>query len=79
LDQGWGDPLGMRHGFVGCHIEMQIRLLNASKGPSVRAKRGPCSLAGVAMDLALAITMIIPRPFAHTMGNGGRNHAAMRR
>jgi hypothetical protein len=50
---------------------MQILLMNASKGPEVGTKRSPCSLAGMAMDLALAITLIIPRPFAPTMGNRG--------
>jgi hypothetical protein len=28
-------------------------------------------LAGIAMDLALTITIVIPRPFAHPMGNRG--------
>jgi hypothetical protein len=43
--------------------------MNASKGTEVRTKRGPCALAGAAMDLALAVTLILPRPFAHTRGN----------
>jgi hypothetical protein len=71
LDQRWGDPLGIRHGFIRRHIEMQILLMNTSKGTEVGTKRSPCALAGIAMDLALPITIIIPRPFAHTMSNRG--------
>jgi hypothetical protein len=50
---------------------MQILLMNASKRPEVSAKCGPCPLAGVAMDLAPAITILIPHPFAPPMGNRG--------
>jgi hypothetical protein len=50
---------------------MQILLMNTSESTQVGPKCSPCSLAGIAMDLALAISMIIPRPFAHTMGNRG--------
>jgi hypothetical protein len=41
------------------------------KGPQVGAECRSCPFAGVAMDLALAIPMIIPRPFAHPVGHGG--------
>jgi hypothetical protein len=45
--------------------------MHASHGPSVSMLRGPCSLAGMTMALARAITRIIPRPCAPTRGNQG--------
>jgi hypothetical protein len=45
--------------------------MNAANGPSVRTPRGPGALAGGAIDLALALTLSLPRPFAHTMGHRG--------
>jgi hypothetical protein len=45
--------------------------MNTSKGTEVGSTRRPCALAGMAMDFALAITIIIPRPFVHTMSNRG--------
>src|SRR5262245_2752279 len=48
---------------------MQVLLVNTSEGPQVRTKRGTRSLAGVAVDFASAITIIIPRPFMDTMAD----------
>jgi hypothetical protein len=50
---------------------MQRLLMHASKGPEVRAKPSPSALAGGAMDRALAVTILVPRPFAHPMGTRG--------
>ena len=50
---------------------MQELLVDAPEGPQVGPERRPRSLTGITMDLALAITIVIPRPFAHTMGNRG--------
>jgi hypothetical protein len=50
---------------------MQVWLVDTFEGTQVGTQRRARPLAGVAMDLALAITMIIPRPFAHPMGNRG--------
>jgi hypothetical protein len=43
----------------------------AANGTSVSTPRGPGALAGGAMDLALALALSIPAPFAHTMGHRG--------
>jgi hypothetical protein len=55
---------------------MQILLLSASKGTEVSTKRSPGPLTGSAVDLASAITLLIPRPFAHTMSNRGMGRMA---
>ena len=46
-------------------------LVDAPEGTQVGPKRRARPLAGVAMDLALAITIVIPRPFAHPVGSRG--------
>jgi hypothetical protein len=45
--------------------------VDTPKGTQIRTERGACSLAAVAMDLTLPITIVIPRPFAHRVGNRG--------
>jgi hypothetical protein len=45
--------------------------VDASERTEVRAERRTGSFARVAVDLASAITIPIPRPFAHTMRNRG--------
>ena len=71
LDQCWGDPFCIRHGFIRRHIEMQILLVNTSESTQVGTKCRTRSLAGVAMHFASAIAIIIPRPFVCTMADGG--------
>jgi hypothetical protein len=61
----------MDHGFIRHHIEVQVLLVDTPEGAQVGPKRRARPLAGVAMDLALAVPMIIPRRFAHPMGNSG--------
>jgi hypothetical protein len=41
------------------------------EGTPVGTERRICPLAGVAMDLALAVTVVIACPFAHPVGNRG--------
>jgi hypothetical protein len=50
---------------------MQVLLVVAPEGPHVGPKCRTCSLTGVAMDFALAITIIIARPFVDPMANSG--------
>jgi hypothetical protein len=44
---------------------MQILFVDTPEGAHRGPERGACSLAAVAMDLALPVTIVIPRPFAH--------------
>ena len=55
---------------------MQVLLVDTPEGTQIRAKRRACSLAGVAVDLALAIPIIIPCPFVHTVADGGMGRMA---
>jgi hypothetical protein len=50
---------------------MQVLLVDAPAGTEVRAERRASPFTGVTMDFALAITVIIPRPFVYTMADGG--------
>ena len=59
------------HGFICCHIEMQVLLVHAPEGTQIGTKRRTRSLTGVAMHFTLAITIIIPRPFVYAMADGG--------
>jgi hypothetical protein len=45
--------------------------VNTAESTEVRAERRACSFAGVAVDLALAIPIIIPCPLVHAVANGG--------
>ena len=55
---------------------MQILLMNAPKGTQVGAERRAYSLAGVAVDFAAAIPIIIPCPLVHAMADGGMRRMA---
>jgi hypothetical protein len=61
----------MDHGFIRRHIEMQGLFVDTPEGPQVGTKRRPRPRTGVAMDPALAVTVVIARPFAHPVGNRG--------
>jgi hypothetical protein len=50
---------------------MEVPLVDASERTEVRAERRTCSFAGVAVDLASAIPIIISRPLAHAMADRG--------
>jgi hypothetical protein len=45
--------------------------VDTPKGTQIGPERCARPLAGVAMDLTLAITIVIPRPFAHPVGHRG--------
>jgi hypothetical protein len=70
-DQLGCDPLRIDHGFIGRHIEMQVLLVDAPERPEVRAKRRAGSFTGVAVDLAAAVPVIIPGPFADAVADRG--------
>ena len=65
------DVFRIDHGFIRRHIEMQVLLVDSPEGTQVGPKRRTRSLTGVAMHLTLAITIVIPRPFAYTMADRG--------
>jgi hypothetical protein len=69
LDQMGRNPFRIQHRFIGCHIEMQVVLVDPSKGPQIGAERRPCPFAGIAVDLASAITLVIARPFMHAVAD----------
>jgi hypothetical protein len=50
---------------------MQIPLVHTLEGPQIRPEGGSCPLAGVAMDLADAIPIGIPRPLVYAVADGG--------
>src|SRR5262245_22409616 len=55
---------------------MQVLLMNAPKDTEVGAERRPCSLAGIAVDFAVAIAVLIPCPLVHAMADGGMRRMA---
>jgi hypothetical protein len=71
LDQFRCDPFGIDHGFIRGDIEMQVLFVDTPEGTQVGPECCACPLTGIAMDLALTISMVIPRPFAHPVGNRG--------
>jgi hypothetical protein len=48
---------------------MQVLLVDTPEGTQIGPERCARSLAAVAMDLAPTITIVIPGPFAHPVGN----------
>jgi hypothetical protein len=50
---------------------MKVLRVDAAEHPEVCAERGASSFAGVAMDLAVAVSMIIPCPFMDTVADRG--------
>ena len=75
-DQLRGDPFRIDHHFIRGHLQMEVPLVDAAERPEVRAERRPCSFAGVAVDLASAIPIIIPCPLVHTVADGGMGRMA---
>jgi hypothetical protein len=55
---------------------MEVTLVDSSEGTKVGAERRAGPFAGVAVDLAVAIPIIIPRPLAHFMAHGGMDWMA---
>jgi hypothetical protein len=65
------DAFGIDHGFIRCHVEVQVLLMHAPKHPQVDPKRRARSLAGVAVDLTAAIPISIPGPLMYTVADRG--------
>ena len=66
-----GDTCRMDHGFIGCDVELQVWFMNTPHTTPRGAERRASSLAGRAVDLVAAISIIIPRPLVHTMTDSG--------
>jgi hypothetical protein len=45
--------------------------VSAAERPEVRAERRAGSFAGVAVDLAVAVPIIVSRPLVHAVADGG--------
>jgi hypothetical protein len=55
---------------------MQVLLMNAPKATQIGPERCASALAGIAVDLAAAISIIVPRPLVHPMTNRGMSGMA---
>jgi hypothetical protein len=66
-----GNPFRVDHGFIRRHIEMEVRLVDASERPEVRTKRRPRPFTGVAVPLTATIAISISRPLASAVADGG--------
>jgi hypothetical protein len=66
----------MHHGFIRGHVEMQGLLMNASKHTQGGPERRASSLAGIAVDFAAAIPVIITGPLVHAMAHSGMGRMA---
>jgi hypothetical protein len=75
-DQLGLDSFRIDHSFIRCHVEMEVPLVDPTEGTQVGAECRSSPFAGVAMDLALAITIVVPRPFAYPVGHGGISRMA---
>src|SRR6266511_2260468 len=64
------DAFRIDQGFIRRHIEMQVLLMNTAEGAQVSTERRTCPFTSIAVDLALAITIIIPRPLVHAVADG---------
>jgi hypothetical protein len=61
------NPFRIDHGFIGGNIQVQVLLVDTPEGTQVRAKRCPRAFAGVTVDLADAIMIIIAGPLPHAV------------
>jgi hypothetical protein len=55
---------------------MQVFFVDTPESTQVSTERGACPLTGVAVNLALTISIVIPRPFAQPVGNCGMTRMA---
>jgi hypothetical protein len=65
------DAFGIDHGLIRGHIEMQVLLVDPTEGTQIGAERRSCPFTGVAVDLAAAVPVIIPGPFADAVADRG--------
>lgn len=70
LDQLRDNAFRIDYGFIGCHIQMQIVLVDAPERPEVRAKRRAGPFTGIAVHFTSAISIIIPCPLVHAVADG---------
>jgi hypothetical protein len=71
VDQLRCDPFRINHGYIRCHIQMHVLVVNTLERTEVPAVRCARTLAGVAVDLAAAVTIIIPRPLVNAVADSG--------
>ncbi len=71
LDQLGCDSFCIHHGFIRCHVEVQVLCMDAPEGAQVGPEGRPGPFAGMAVNLASAIPIIIPCPFAGAVAHGG--------
>jgi hypothetical protein len=71
LDQMGRDPFCIQHRFIGCHIEMQVWLVDPSKGPQIGAECRTGPFAGITVDFTAAITIVIASPFMPSVAHRG--------
>jgi hypothetical protein len=71
LDQFRRDPLCIDHGLIRYDIAMQALFVDTPEDTQGGPEACPRSFTGVAMDLALATPIVIPRPCAHAAGPRG--------
>ena len=85
-----GHSFCIDHGFIRRHVERQVLLMTAPKDPQGGPECRPCSLAGMAMDLAAAIAIPCPlmrgqvplqphqgEAIVQELGNGKVDHAVI--
>lgn len=65
------NAFGIDYGCIRRHLEMQVWLMDAPTTTQIGPERRARSLAGMAVDRAAAISIIIPRPLVHTMPDSG--------
>jgi hypothetical protein len=65
-------PFRIQHCFIGGHIEMPVMRVDPSKGPQIGAERRTGPFAGMAVDRASAITLVIASPFTHSVADRRR-------
>src|SRR5688500_3245976 len=70
------DPFDIDHGFIGGNIQVQVPLVNPPEGTQVGAECRPRPFAGVTVDLADAITIIITRPLSSAVTDRGMGRMA---
>jgi hypothetical protein len=61
------DSFRIDDSFIRRHVEMQVFLMNAPKTTQIGPECCARPLTAIAVDLAAAISISIPRPLVHTM------------
>jgi hypothetical protein len=71
------DAFRIDYGFIRRHVEMQVLLMNAPKTTQIGPERRASPRACIAVDLAEAISIRIPRLLVHTMTDSGMRCIAL--